>query len=229
MYTAKAGEVIRAAGPLSDVSIRVSVADVVIENIDFTNATRDRSRPATIDGSGSTNLTVRNVTIRGDGSQQNQAFYLSGGSGFKASDVRCVNPGSDRYFDHCFYLNGAKNFTIERLTCTATHGGCIHAYSGGATGVVRNSDLGRAAWNVVAWGSGNDIVVESSRLHEAIQVDGGRGYAVETASGGKVTLRNSTVCGAASAGNVSGKHGVMQNGGTFADGGGNTYSASCAA
>jgi hypothetical protein len=227
MYTAKAGEVIRAAGPLSDVSIRVSVADVVIENIDFTNATRDRSRPATIDGSGSTNLTVRNVTIRGDGSQQHQAFYLSGGSGFRASDVGCVNPGSDRYFDHCVYLSGSTGFTIERLTCSATHGACIHAYSGGATGVVRDSDLGQAAWNVVAWGSGNDIVVEGSRLRNAIAVDGGRGYAVETASGGKVTLRSSTVCGAASSGNVSGKHGVMQNGGSFVDAGGNTYARAC--
>ena len=227
MYTAKAGEVIRAAGPLSDVSIRVAVADVVIEGIQFTNATRDRSRPATIDGSGSTNLTVRNVTIRGDGSQQNQAVYISGGTGFKALDLRCVDPGSDRYFDHCLYLNGAQSFTVERLTCTAAHGACIHLYSGGSTGVVRNSDLGRAAWNVVSWGSGNDVTIEGSRLHDAIKVESGRGYAVEAASGGKVTLRNSVVCGAASAGNVSGKLGISQNGGSFVDAGGNTYSASC--
>ena len=222
-YVASAGEVITAAGPLSDVSIRVSVPDVVIHDVNFLNATRDVARPATIDGSGSTNLVIQNVEIRGDGTQQAQAIYVAGGSGLHVIGGECVDPGNDRYFDHCLYLNNTKDFLIEGYTAKAAHGAALHLYSGGSTGRVVDSDFGRAAWNVVAWGAGNDVTVSGSRLHDAYRVESGRGYAVEAASGGKVTLSNSHVWGAESAGNVTGAPGVNQNGGTFVDAGGNVF------
>jgi hypothetical protein len=161
-YVASAGEVITAAGPLSDVSIRVSVPDVVIHDVSFLNATRDVARPATIDGSGSTNLVIRNVEIRGDGTQQAQAIYVAGGSGLHVIGGECVDPGNDRYFDHCLYLNNTKDFLIEGYTAKAAHGAALHLYSGGSTGRVVDSDFGRSAWNVVAWGAGNDVTVSGS-------------------------------------------------------------------
>jgi hypothetical protein len=223
-YTASAGEVITAEGPLSDVSIRVAVADVVIHDITFLNATRDVDRPATIDGSGSTNLLIRDVHISGDGTQQAQGIYMNGGSGLLVSGGECVDPGNDRYFDHCLYLNNTEDFRIENFKARAAHGAALHLYPGGSTtGTVVDCDFGRSAWNVVAWGSGNDVTITGSKLHDAYKVEGGRGYAIEAVSGGKVTLSNSHVWGAESAGNVEGKPGVNVNGGTFVDAGGNVF------
>jgi hypothetical protein len=229
VYSPKAGETVTAAGPLRYVTIRISQPGVTVRNVQIMNAANGRSRPGMIEVYAS-DATLDGVTLRGSNTepQQNQGVYADrNATGLRALNVTCDNPGMDQFYDHCFYLNGTRDFLIDRLTCQAESGACIHLYSGGATGVVRNSDLGRAAWNVVAWGSGNDVRVESSRLHHAIKVSGGRGYAVEAASGGRVTLTGSLVCGAATAGNVSGKHGVMQNGGSFADAAGNTYAKTC--
>lgn len=188
MINAVAGETITAAGPLTDVSIRVSVPDVTIRGLTVTGATKDRTRPAVIDASASTGLVVEDCIILGDGSQE-QGIYMAGGTGLVVKRCTIGPIGIDRYFDHCLYLNGCKNFLVESCVLQAPAGAGVHLYSGGATGTVRDCEIKGSRWGVVAWGAGNDVMLERCLIHGSRKVENGRGYGIEAASGGIVRYK----------------------------------------
>jgi hypothetical protein len=152
-------------------------------------------------------LTIRNVTLRGDGAQQAQGVYSTANSGLNVDGLTCLDPGIDTRYDHCIYFgSNTTNFVVNNLRGTARYGGMLHLYPGGSTGTVRNSDLGASVWNVISSGAGNNVTVENSNLHHATE------YAAYARDSGVITLRNSTVCGPRS--------GAI-------DGGGNTFSQTC--
>lgn len=223
-YYAKAGETITAEGPLSQMSIRVSVPNVTIRNLRITGAETGVSRPAIIDASDSVNLLVEDVVLLGDGKQE-QGIYMQNGSGMVVRRSTIGPVGIDRFFDHGFYLNGAKNFLIEDVTAIGPFGAGVQLYSGGATGILRKCELKDSRWGIVAWGSGNVIDVDNCWIHGNRMIENGRGLAIEAASGGIVNYKNSYIWDSEAPGNVAGHPGITNNGGTANDLGGNVFAA----
>lgn len=200
---------VTAEGPLTGVSLRVTGRNVILDGIVIRDADGS-SRPAIVDASGSTNLTIRNCKFSGSPGKQQQGVFASGFGGLSIVGTEIGPIGIDPIGgDHCVYL-GSGDFVIDGCDFHDAAGAGLQLYPGNAVGVIRDSRLHGNNWGSVVWGPGCSLTVDTCLVYDN---HGSRGFGVHADSSGAAVVKNSHLW--------NNQHGDFH--GNVRDGGGNVF------